>query len=107
MSTRWTLAMLLTLAGCECVAPPMVDAGGDAPECEGPSPLCTTLYGRCCEDTGFLATCVDGAWICDPCALGAWACGRPAIMLRDCEHTTREAAATDLSVREYCGMREE
>lgn len=104
---RWSFATVLILAGCQCATPSALDAGGDAAACEGPTPLCLTLYGTCCEDTGFQASCAHGAWTCDPCALGDWACGRPAILSGDCRRTTRDAARAGMSVPDYCGPRDE
>lgn len=95
--------LLWLVIGCGAATEPgSIDAGGVS--CTG-APTCTLELGSCCDDVGFSASCVDGAWVCDPCDVPSFefACGRrDARLTGTCTRWAREAGRLGISVAEYC-----
>ncbi|MCB9620520.1 MAG: hypothetical protein H6724_13865 [Sandaracinus sp.] len=95
------------LVGCGSSTEPVPAAENDAGlSCSGGTPTCTLEVGNCCDDVGFSASCVDGAWVCDPCEVPEFefACGRRESRLTgECELWARDAATMGISVAEHCG----
>lgn len=91
--------------GCACSNPEAGDAGADAAEaCEGVTPYCAQLHGRCCDDWGFAATCRGGEWVCDTCALGEAYCAAPfeTCFVSECERWALDLRPEGVSFDEYC-----
>jgi hypothetical protein len=103
----WTLASVVLVLGCGAGSGVGDDDGDDASDgCGDQTQYCTILYGTCCDDLSFAATCVDGRWVCDPCVVHSPPCaGYPDTCLEcDCTRTTREAVRLGIPVDEYCGV---
>jgi hypothetical protein len=101
----WTVASMALALGCGAGSGADGDGGdGTSEGCSAPAPACLMMYGSCCEDIAFDATCDDGQWICDACVLGASICaGHPeTCMMRDCTRTTRDAVRLGIPLDEYC-----
>lgn len=80
-----------------------MEAEGDAGTgCVGHHPSCTLLYGDCCGDIGFSATCLAGEWVCDPCVLGDRFCEEEAT--RTCDKFVFDGPAMGISPDIYCNV---
>lgn len=93
------------LAGCGASTEPTSPEASDAaPPCVTGA-TCTLEHGSCCDDVGFVATCVDGALVCDPCTAPGFelACGRRnARLTHTCERWARDGIRMGIDVSEYC-----